>query len=122
MEDLARARENALERQDDLAKTKPYHIRVSLASCGIAAGAADTLDALDHLVTSGNISGVSPDVIRISKIGCLGLCALEPIVQVEIANQPLVTYGKVTPTVAERILRDHIGKGIVVQDYVVEIF
>ena len=55
-----------------------------------------------------------------SKIGCLGLCALEPVVQVQTGEQPPVTYGKVTPEVARRILKEHIGKGLIVQEYVIE--
>jgi NADP-reducing hydrogenase subunit HndB len=39
---------------------------------------------------------------------------------VEIADQPLITYGKVTPQIAHRILSEHIGKGLVVQEYVIE--
>jgi NADP-reducing hydrogenase subunit HndB len=120
IEDLAQARAEALERQRSMAQAKRYHIRVSMASCSIAAGAADTIKAINSLVSSESLPGVIPDQVRVSNIGCIGLCALEPIVQVEITDQPLVTYGKVTPLVAERILRDHIGKGLVVQDYIVE--
>jgi NADP-reducing hydrogenase subunit HndB len=86
-----------------------------MASCGIAAGAGDTYAAINRLIASLGLTG-----IRVSQIGCLGLCALEPIVQVQAQGQPLFTYGKVTPEVARRILRDHIGNGIVVQEYVVE--
>lgn len=120
MQDLAQARQDALERQRALAQARRIHIQVSLASCGIAAGAADTFEAIKRLVANKSIPEIAYDQIRISKIGCMGLCALEPIVQVKIADQPLVTYGKVTPLVAQRILHDHIGKGLVVQEYVLE--
>ncbi len=113
MEDLAQARQEAAEQR--AANQPAYHIRVSMASCGIAAGAGDTLQAIHRLIASQNLSG-----IRVTQIGCLGLCALEPIIQVQAAGHPQVTYGKVTPEVARRILRDHIGNGIVVQEYVVE--
>ena len=115
MEDLAQARTEALERQHAMAQKQRYHVRVSVASCGIAAGALDTLEALNHLIDSQHLGGV-----RVSKIGCLGLCALEPVVQVQAGEQPPVTYGKVTPEVARRILKEHIGKGLIVQEYVIE--
>ena len=120
MEDLAQAKAKALERQRLDAKTHRFQIRVGMASCGIAAGAGDTLQAIHHLIATEAIPGISAAHILVSQTGCLGLCALEPIVQVQIADQPLVTYGKVTPQVAQRILRDHIGKGLVVQENVVE--
>jgi len=120
MEDLAQARAEALERQRANDQNQRFHIRVGMASCGIAAGADDTLEAINHFIASEGLPGASPAQIHVSIIGCAGLCALEPIVQVEITGQPLVTYGKVTPLVAQRILRDHIGKGLIVQEYVVE--
>lgn len=120
MEDLHQARAEALERQRVDAKTHRFHIHVGMASCGIAAGARDTLDAINHLIATESIPGVSASEIRVSQTGCIGLCALEPLVQVQVSDQPLVTYGKVTPVIAHRILSDHIGKGLVVQQYVVD--
>lgn len=120
MEDLAQARETALEQQRLRELTKRFHIRVGMASCSIAVGAADTLEAIQHMIENDNIPGVSSDQIHVSITGCIGLCALEPIVQVETAGQSMVTYGKVTPLVARRILQDHVGKGLIVQEYIVE--
>lgn len=120
IEDLAQARANALERQRTRDLTKRFHIRVGMASCSIAVGAADTLEAIKHILENENLPGVSADQVHISITGCLGLCALEPVVQVEIVGQPMVTYGKVTPAVAHRILQDHIGKGLLIQEYIVE--
>ena len=114
MEDLARAKEEAAKRQS-ANNQQPFNIRVSVASCGLAAGAGDTLKAINRMIASQNLEG-----IRVTQIGCLGLCALEPIVQVQAANQPQVTYGKVTPEVARRIIQEHIGNGIIVQQYVVD--
>ena len=115
MNDLAQARTEALEQQHAMAQKQRYHIRISIASCGIAAGALDTLEAINQLIDSQHHGGV-----RVSKIGCLGLCALEPVVQVQVGEQPPVTYGRVTPDVARRILKEHIGKGLIVQEYVIE--
>lgn len=120
LEDLAQARADALDRQRANAITQPFHVSVGMASCSIAAGAADTLQAINNWIASNSLPDVNESQIRVSITGCIGLCALEPIVQVEIRGQPLVTYGKVTPSIAQRILREHIGKGLVVQEYVVE--
>jgi NADP-reducing hydrogenase subunit HndB len=115
MQDLEQAKAEALERQRATARGQRFQINVSMASCGIAAGAGATLEAIRRLIASDNISGVG-----IKQVGCLGLCSLEPIVQVQALDQPLVTYGKVTPEAARRIILEHIGKGLVVRQYVVE--
>jgi len=115
MEDLVQAKADALERQRLEAQGYRFNIRIGMGSCGIAAGARDTLQAINYHIASQNLSD-----IRVTPIGCIGLCALEPLVQVQAPGQPLVTYGKVTPDVARRILLQHIGNGLVVQEYVVE--
>jgi NADP-reducing hydrogenase subunit HndB len=115
MEDLAQAKAEALEQQHADARRYRYHIRVSMGSCGIAAGARDTWNAINDLVASQGLDG-----IHVSQIGCLGLCALEPVVQVQRGDHPAVTYGRVTPDVAKRILQEHIGKGLIVEQYTIE--
>lgn len=120
LEDLAQARAEALEHLRSEAQQHRFHIRVSLGSCGIAAGAQDTLNTLQRLVSNNPAVDFDTTRVRISHTGCIGLCALEPVVQVLTPDQPLVTYGKVTPEVARRILSQHIGTGLIVQEYVVE--
>ena len=120
IEDLDQVRAVALEKLQADAKIHPFPIRVGLASCSIATGAADTLEAINQWIAGTSLPDVNSSQIRVSITGCIGLCALEPIVQVEINGQPPVTYGKVTPSVAQRILREHIGKGLIVQEHVVE--
>jgi (2Fe-2S) ferredoxin len=120
MEDLVNAREQALETQQILAQANRVHIRIGMASCSIAAGARETFHAINGMIESDEIPGVSAAQIHISQTGCIGLCAFEPLVQVQIVDQPPITYGKVTPDVAHQILHKHIGKGLVVQEYVVE--
>ncbi len=114
LEDLAQARAEAAERQQS-ATAGNIHIRIGMASCGIAAGAKDTLQAIQQIIASQNLSG-----IRVTQTGCPGLCVLEPIVQVQMHNQPVITYGKVTPEVARRIIEQHIKRGMIVPEYVVE--
>lgn len=115
MEDLEKAKAEALQRERENAKQNKFQVRVSLGSCGIAVGAAETFEAAKRLIVKKEASGV-----QLKKIGCIGLCALEPIVQVIEADRPQVTYGKVTPAVVQRIFKEHIEKGLVVQEYVVE--
>lgn len=115
MNDLRKAKETALQREHEDAQKNRFQIRVSLGSCGIAVGAGETFEALKQLKVKKEAGGV-----QIKKVGCIGLCSLEPVIQVTEAGRPQVTYGKVTPAVAQRIFAEHIEKGLIVQEYVVE--
>jgi len=115
MEDLARAKAGALARQQANDRRFRFHIQVGMSSCGIAVGARETLEAFKHLIVDKNLSD-----IRITQTGCIGFCALEPIVQVQAPGHSMVTYGKVTPEVAQRIIEEHVENGRIVQEYVVE--
>lgn len=115
IEDLNLARHQARQQQQALSEQYRFDIRISTASCGVAAGALDTLAAFRRLVEEHNLTSV-----RITETGCSGLCALEPLVQVQESGRPLVTYGRVSPQVARRILNQHIEQGLIVPEYVIE--
>ena len=120
LEDLHQARQLALEKQQELVQKYRIRIHIGMSSCSIAAGSRDTFTSINRMIEEENLPGVNTTNVRLTQTGCIGLCALEPIVQVQIADQTPVTYGKVTPEVAHLILQNHIGKGLVVQEYVVE--
>ena len=115
LDDLKKAKEAALQKGREDATKNRFQIRVSLGSCGIAVGAAETFEAMKQLIVQKEAGGV-----RLKQVGCIGLCALEPVIQVIEADRPQVTYGKVTPAVAQRIFAEHIEKGLIVQEFVVE--
>ena len=115
IDDMEEARAEALNRERLAAEQSRFQIRISLGSCGIAAGAEETLQAIHECMKD----DAFPEA-RLKIIGCTGLCAMEPIVQVVESDRELTTYGKVTPPVVERIFRAHIEKHLVVQEYVVE--
>lgn len=115
LQDLEDARTEAVHEETAESQGCPFEIRVSLGSCGMAAGASETWEAIQQFIDSDDWKGVHTKII-----GCTGMCALEPIVQVVEKDQPTVTYGKVIPTVVRRIFSDHIEKHILLQEYVVE--
>ena len=115
MEDLKKAKNSALQKESNNAQTNRFQIRVSLGSCGIAVGAQETFEALNQLSVKKEAGGV-----QLKKVGCIGLCSFEPVIQVTETGRPQVTYGRVTPAVALRIFAEHIEKGLIVQEYVVE--
>ncbi len=109
-------REEALEKRKVKTASGQAQVIVAMGTCGIAAGARDTMKAILDTIESENLTG-----IVVTQTGCIGLCEREPIVQVVIGEQPKVTYGKVTPEVARRIMKEHVVKGNVVQDHVIPV-
>lgn len=114
LEDLKKLREEALEKRRVKTASGQAQVIVGMGTCGIAAGARDTMKAILEYIEKENVSGVV-----VTQTGCIGMCEKEPIVQIVIGEQPKVTYGKVNPETARRIMRDHIGSGTPVSDHVV---
>lgn len=114
LEDLKRVREEALEKRRVKTASGQAQVIVGMGTCGIAAGARDTMKAILAAIEGNNLTG-----IVVTQTGCIGLCEKEPIVQVVIGDQPKVTYGKVTPEVARQILKEHVVGGQIVQNHVI---
>jgi NADP-reducing hydrogenase subunit HndB len=115
LDDLNKFREAALEKKAQELKLGNTRLIISLGSCGIAAGALQTMQAILEQTEAEHLPG-----IQVSLTGCNGQCEDEPMVQVITGDQHKVTYGKVNPEVARRILREHVLGGKVVQEYVIE--
>jgi NADP-reducing hydrogenase subunit HndB len=116
LEDLKRVREEAHENRKRETAAGQIELIVGLSTCGIAAGARDILKAILEDIQNNNRVRI---VVR--QTGCIGLCEKEPIVQVVVGDQPKVTYGKVTPEIARRILADHVAGGKVLQNHVINL-
>jgi NADP-reducing hydrogenase subunit HndB len=115
LEDLQRFRDEVREEKACQIRSKEVHIVVSMGSCGIAAGAQKTMDAILAQIEQEHMHNV-----RVSQIGCSGLCTDEPIVQVYSGDKHGVTYAKVSPEIAQRILKEHVQGGKIVLDNVIE--
>lgn len=114
LEDLKRVREEALEKRRVKTASGQAQVIVGMGTCGIAAGARDTMKAILASIEGDNLTG-----IIVTQTGCIGLCEQEPIVQVVIGDQPKVTYGKVTPEVARQILKEHVVDGQILTNHVI---
>ncbi len=88
---------------------------VGMATCGIAAGAKPVMYAFLEEVSKRNLKHVV-----VSQTGCIGMCKLEPIVEVFVPGQEKVTYVKVTPEKAARIVAEHIVNNQPVKEFTVD--
>jgi NADP-reducing hydrogenase subunit HndB len=81
-------------------------IVVGMATCGIAAGARPVLNAFVEEVQKRGLT----DVV-VSQTGCIGMCRLEPMVEVYTPGNEKVTYVKLTADMVPNIVNQHIVNG-----------
>jgi len=76
-------------------------IRVGTATCGLAAGAAEVIEAIEK-----EVDKLDEDV-TILHVGCIGCCYAEPLVDIKKPGKPRIMYGNVTPDTAKEIITDY---------------
>jgi NADP-reducing hydrogenase subunit HndB len=92
-------------------KSGGYRIVVGMATCGIAAGARPVMRALIEELQKRNRNDVP-----VTMTGCIGVCRLEPIVEVIAADGSKTTYVKMDENKARRVVAEHIINGNVCVD------
>lgn len=98
-------------RKDDNIDTR---VVVGMATCGIAAGARPVmLEFVEELKRRGL------ENVTVAQTGCIGMCRLEPIVEVYTKGQEKVTYVHMTPEKVARVVNDHIVNGRPVEEYTI---
>ena len=98
-------------RKDDNVDTR---IVVGMATCGIAAGARPVMLAFIEELKKRGIENVT-----VAQTGCVGMCRLEPMVEVYVKDQEKVTYVHMSPEKVARIVNDHIVNGRPVEEYTI---
>jgi NADP-reducing hydrogenase subunit HndB len=88
-------------------------IWVGMGTCGIAAGARETLAAIREELARRHIEA------SISGVGCIGICVKEPLVDIQQAGQPRVTYANVMPEMVPRLIEQHLIVGKPVKEWAV---
>ena len=116
LEELKRVREEALAKKQMKAAPGSVQVIVAMGTCGIAAGARDTMKSVLNYIEAQHLSGVT-----VTQTGCMGMCEQEPIVQVIFGEQAKVTYGKVNADVAAQIMKQHVQGGMPLKDHVLPV-
>jgi len=89
-------------------------VYVGMATCEIAAGSKEVMEVFREAVSQGLTD------VYLSQKGCAGRCNLEPTVEVVEAGKSPVKYGKVTKERALQIIEQHLKKGQVIEEWVIE--
>jgi len=114
LKDLEEIRKRTLDTINLRKDQSGTRIVVGMATCGIAAGARPVLLSIMEEVEKNELA----DVI-VAQTGCIGMCRLEPIVEVYKPGEEKVTYVKMNPSKAKRIVNEHVMQGKVVQEYTI---
>lgn len=116
LQELEEIRKKTIDRVNQRMDRTTTRVVVGMATCGIAAGARPVLLAIMDEVKEKGIN----DIV-VAQTGCIGVCRLEPIVEVIKPGEEKVTYVKMTPEKAKRVIREHVLGGKVVEEYVMHI-
>ena len=90
--------------QELIAGEKPW-IRIGTALCGEAAGAFEVAEAVELELAHQAVSA------QVSRVGCLGLCFAEPLMDVQLPGGHRVFYGNVSPNDVAEIVSSHVSGG-----------
>jgi len=95
-------------------KGETTRVVVGMATCGIAAGARPVMLAFVDEIQKRQLQHVT-----VSQTGCVGMCRLEPMVDVYVPGQEKVTYVHVKPELVPRIVAEHVVNGRPVEEYTI---
>jgi len=116
MAELEAIRQRTLQRINLRKEDQNENIRVvvGMATCGIAAGARPVMMGFMDEINKRGLSKVT-----VSQTGCIGMCRLEPMVDVYLPGQEKVTYVHMTPEKVGRVVAEHIVNGRPVTEYTI---
>jgi len=117
LDDLRKLRD---EKKTDLRKRdtdgKETQIIVGMGTCGIAAGAKQTLDTFISILDENKLA----DTCLVRQTGCMGLCHSEPTVEIVVPGMPPVIYGNVDTKVVKEIVQKHIVGKELLGEYILD--
>ena len=112
--DLEAIRAKTLESINMRKDKDACRVVIGMATCGIAAGARPVMLSFMDEVEKRQLAHV-----QISQTGCIGMCRLEPMVDVILPGKEKVTYVRVKPEMVPRIVAEHIVNGRPVDEYTI---
>ena len=116
LQELEAIRQKTLEkislRKED--KDEAFRVVVGMATCGIAAGARPVMLAFVDEIARRSLRNIT-----VTQTGCIGMCRLEPMVDVIAPDGKKVTYVNLTPDKVRMIVADHLANGHPIAEYTI---
>lgn len=114
LEDLKKIREAAQNKMTmRMDEEQKYRVVVGMATCGIAAGARPVLNTIVEEVAKSKVPAT------VLQTGCIGMCTLEPIVEVFDKDDNKTTYVLMDSKKAKEMVEQHLINDKVLDDYTI---
>jgi NADP-reducing hydrogenase subunit HndB len=110
LQDLEQLRQKAQE-ELTIRQTTGTTITIGMGTCGIAAGARQTMQAILQELDTRGIDA------HVATVGCIGMCSKEPLVDIDQAGKPRVTYANIMADMVPTLIEEHLIKGNVVEKW-----
>jgi len=78
------------------------NVWIGSATCGISVGAREVASEFERQLKRYNLEA------RIIKVGCLGLCFLEPLVYILKKNAPIICYKNIKPELVSKLVYNYL--------------
>ncbi|MBO4391734.1 MAG: NADH-quinone oxidoreductase subunit NuoF [Clostridia bacterium] len=114
--ELAEIKNTMKDKVSPAESSNGMRIVVGMATCGIAAGARPVLETLVSEISSKGLSAT----VSVKQTGCIGICQFEPVVEVYQGGKEKVTYVKMTPEKAKRVVEEHVVNGKPIAEYTIQ--
>ena len=88
-------------------------IYVGMGTCGIAAGARETLQAIEQKIAMHKLAA------QVVSVGCIGMCAKEPLVDIQLNGGSHVLYANIQADMVERLIEEHVVNQRPVREWVI---
>ncbi|RKX26169.1 MAG: NADH-quinone oxidoreductase subunit F [Candidatus Zixiibacteriota bacterium] len=105
MNSFEKRRQEAQKKWDALQNSRVPVIYVGSATCGLAAGAAGVLKAVEQTLKRNRLKA------KVVPVGCIGPCYLEPLMDITMPGEPRISYANVTPEKAQKIVESLLIEG-----------
>ena len=111
VDDLKKIKEEYKAKRTLREEAQRVRVTVHMGTCGLAAGAREIMNTIMDELSKADVTDVA-----VTTSGCAGLCSREPMITVEVVNQPPVKYVDLNEKKTRRIVKEHIIGGNVVED------
>ena len=88
-------------------------IYVGTGTCGVAAGARETLQAIEQKITKHKLPA------QVVSVGCIGMCAKEPLVDIQLNGGSHVLYANIQADMVPRLIEEHVINQHPVREWVI---
>ncbi len=95
----------ASEQWQALQESSEPVLYLGMGSCGLASGAGEVWDQINKTIASEKVNA------QILKVGCIGPCYLEPLLDIQMPGYPRYCFNNVDGKKAEKLFLDYIHKG-----------